>query len=152
MTDTERNQTLGQSRRARAIEKYRHRARRYHKSMRRTAGWRLRGVEALELRAGQTVVDVACGTGANFAAILERIGPQGELIGVDLSAEMLSVAETRAKQQLPGQVTLIGRGTAERQARTPGADQNLSDRCRWTFKPARRSRACRANQVSFGGL
>jgi hypothetical protein len=103
MTDTERDQTLGQSRRARAIEKYRHRAPRYDKSMRRTAGWRLRGVEALELRAGQTVVDVACGTGANFAAILERIGPQGELIGVDLSAEMLSVAEIRAKHQLPGQ-------------------------------------------------
>ena len=92
---------------AEAIEKYRHRAVHYDRSMRRTAGWRWEAVKALQLEPGQTVVDVACGTGGNFAALLERIGPDGRLIGVDLSAEMLSVAEARVKDYTWRQVTLI---------------------------------------------
>ena len=38
---------------------------------------RAKAVSLLELRPGDTVVDVGCGTGLCFAAILEEIGPSG---------------------------------------------------------------------------
>ena len=38
---------------------------------------RLRAVQALGLRAGDSVIDIACGTGLNFALIEEVIGPVG---------------------------------------------------------------------------
>jgi trans-aconitate methyltransferase len=77
---------------------YREEARRYD----RRAAWptlvgRLRkeAVARLELAAGDTVIDVGCGTGASFAALQERIGPRGRLIGVDASPEMLARADAR---------------------------------------------------------
>ena len=36
---------------------------------------RLRAVQALGLRAGDSVIDIACGTGLNFPLIEEAIGP-----------------------------------------------------------------------------
>ena len=59
---------------------------------------RRRAVEHLDLVTGQTVVDVACGTGLNFGAIEGRIGPEGSLVGVDLNAEMLERAEARIEE------------------------------------------------------
>lgn len=52
-------------------------------------------VALLDLRAGDVVVDVGCGTGLCFEAILERIGPEGALIGVEPCAEMLDRARRR---------------------------------------------------------
>src|ERR1700733_9954771 len=46
---------------------------------------RLRTVQALGLRPGASVVDVACGTGLNFSLLQEAIGPQGRIVGVDLT-------------------------------------------------------------------
>jgi demethylmenaquinone methyltransferase/2-methoxy-6-polyprenyl-1,4-benzoquinol methylase len=56
---------------------------------------RLRAVRALGLRAGHRVVDVACGTGANFPLIEEVIGPEGRIVGVDLTDAMLAQAQDR---------------------------------------------------------
>jgi demethylmenaquinone methyltransferase/2-methoxy-6-polyprenyl-1,4-benzoquinol methylase len=56
---------------------------------------RRRAVQALGLRAGDTVVDVACGTGLNFGLIEEVIGPAGEIVGVDLTDAMLARAQGR---------------------------------------------------------
>src|SRR5262249_52309762 len=78
-----------------ALDQYRLRARRYDRLAPLTHHLRARAVERLRLRAGQTVIDVACGTGLTFALIEERIGPHGRLIGVDLSPEMLSHARER---------------------------------------------------------
>ena len=58
---------------------------------------RLRTVQALGLRAGDSVVDMACGTGLNFALIQEAIGPDGRIIGVDLTDAMLTRAQDRIK-------------------------------------------------------
>jgi ubiquinone/menaquinone biosynthesis C-methylase UbiE len=44
---------------------------------------RLRAVQALGLRAGDSVIDIACGTGLNFPLIEEVIGPGGRIVGVD---------------------------------------------------------------------
>ncbi len=54
---------------------------------------RQRTIRQLHLEAGQTVLDVACGTGENFRFILEQIGPSGTLIGTDYSEGMLAQAQ-----------------------------------------------------------
>ncbi len=56
---------------------------------------RLRAVEALGLRRGDSVVDIACGTGLNFPLIEQAIGPAGQIVGVDLTDAMLAQAEHR---------------------------------------------------------
>ena len=56
---------------------------------------RLRAVQALGLRAGATVIDIACGTGLNFPLIEEAIGPDGRIVGVDLTDAMLAHAQDR---------------------------------------------------------
>jgi ubiquinone/menaquinone biosynthesis C-methylase UbiE len=56
---------------------------------------RRRAVQALGLRAGETVIDIACGTGLNFPLIEEVIGPDGRIVGVDLTDAMLAHAQER---------------------------------------------------------
>lgn len=55
----------------------------------RLEAYRLRAVELLHLKRGDCVVDLACGTGLSFPLLVDRIGPEGRLIGVDLSSGML---------------------------------------------------------------
>ena len=50
------------------------------------------------LRAGERVLDVACGTGLVSLAAAHEIGPTGEVTGVDLSNRMVDAARKRAKQ------------------------------------------------------
>ena len=59
---------------------------------------RRRAVGALGLQAGDTVVDVACGTGQNFPLIEHAIGPEGRIIGVDLTDAMLAQAQRRIER------------------------------------------------------
>jgi ubiquinone/menaquinone biosynthesis C-methylase UbiE len=47
-------------------------------------------VSALRAGAGARVLEVGCGTGRNFAAIEVAIGPDGELVGLDVTPEMLA--------------------------------------------------------------
>jgi len=56
---------------------------------------RAKVVSLLDLRAGDTVVDVGCGTGLCFAAIESRIGPAGRLVGIEPSVDMLGRAAER---------------------------------------------------------
>ena len=56
---------------------------------------RTRAIDLLDLRPGARVLDVACGTGANFALIEQRIGPSGDLVGVDVTPQMLNQARAR---------------------------------------------------------
>jgi SAM-dependent methyltransferase len=57
--------------------------------------WRRWLVDALPLRPGQTVLDIGCGTGLCFPLLLDRIGPDGEIIGVDNAPDMLAIAEKK---------------------------------------------------------
>jgi ubiquinone/menaquinone biosynthesis C-methylase UbiE len=61
------------------------------------AAARERAIDMLQLQPGSRVLDVACGTGANFALIEKRIGPSGELVGVDLTPAMLARAGARVR-------------------------------------------------------
>jgi demethylmenaquinone methyltransferase/2-methoxy-6-polyprenyl-1,4-benzoquinol methylase len=88
--------------RERLIATYRKKARHYDKTSRLypVPGYpqraqRVRTVQALRLRPGDSVVDVACGTGLNFSLIEQAIGPGGRIIGVDLTDAMLAQAQHR---------------------------------------------------------
>ena len=59
--------------------------------------YRKRAIAALGLRPGDTVVEIGCGTGLNFGLLEELIGPQGRLIGVDLTDAMLARARQRVR-------------------------------------------------------
>src|SRR5436305_9439187 len=88
--------------RAHIIETYRRKANHYDVTSRLypVPGYpqraqRLRAVQALGLRAGDSVIDIACGTGLNFPLIEEAIGPGGRIVGVDLTDAMLAIAQDR---------------------------------------------------------
>jgi SAM-dependent methyltransferase len=52
-------------------------------------------LERGQLRQGESVVDIGCGTGASSIALAERAGPPGQVLGVDVSAPMLARAAER---------------------------------------------------------
>jgi len=93
----------------RAREMYRRNARGYDSlgRIRLADSVRRQAVEMLALKSGDVVIDVACGTGLSFAPIEQRIGSQGRLIGIDLSAEMLAKAREKVAEADWQNVTLI---------------------------------------------
>src|ERR1700704_587132 len=76
-------------------------------------GQRLRAVQALGLRPGDSVVDIACGTGLNFPLIEEVIGPDGHIVGVDLTDAMLAQAHDRIETNGWGNVSLVEADAAD---------------------------------------
>ncbi|MFB6154937.1 MAG: class I SAM-dependent methyltransferase [Haloferacaceae archaeon] len=52
-------------------------------------------VDALDPAPGDAVVEMGCGTGANFQHLRERVGPGGTVVGVDFSPGMLARARER---------------------------------------------------------
>jgi len=66
-------------------------------------------VQTLHLRHGLTVLDIGCGTGLNFELILNGIGTQGTLIGIDFSTKMLDRAHEKVDRQSWGNVHLLQR-------------------------------------------
>lgn len=52
-------------------------------------------IEKLDLKDGDLVVDLGCGTGKNFLQIQEKIGPTGKIIGVDFTHAMLQEAQRK---------------------------------------------------------
>ena len=62
------------------------------------AGRRI-GIAQLDLAPGDTVVDIGCGTGLNFALIQEAITPTGRIVGVDASGDMLAQARRRVDRR-----------------------------------------------------
>jgi demethylmenaquinone methyltransferase/2-methoxy-6-polyprenyl-1,4-benzoquinol methylase len=68
---------------------------------------RLRAVQALGLRAGDTVIDMACGTGLNFPLLQKAVGPGGRIVGVDLTDAMLARAQDRIRANGWSNVSLV---------------------------------------------
>lgn len=56
------------------------------------AGWCEAVVDTAAPRAGQEVLDVACGTGVVARAVADRLAGGGRVVGVDLNPSMLAVA------------------------------------------------------------
>lgn len=60
------------------------------------ARWTGPVLDAAGVASGQRVLDVACGTGVLARAARERVGPGGEVVGLDPNAGMLAVAARTA--------------------------------------------------------
>jgi ubiquinone/menaquinone biosynthesis C-methylase UbiE len=66
-----------------------------------------RGVDALQLCPGQTVLDMCCGTGEAMPYLERAVGPGGQIVGCDLSAAMLARARKRAVRSGWSNVDLV---------------------------------------------
>ena len=61
-------------------------------TLRNTAQENRRKLELLDVRAGDVVLDVACGPGNTTRTLVDRVGPDGLAVGVDSAASMLAQA------------------------------------------------------------
>ena len=106
--------------RERLIETYRKKAKHYDLTSRfyPVPGYpqrrqRLRAVQALGLSPGDSVVDIACGTGLNFPLIEQVIGPDGRIVGVDLTDAMLAQAQDRIEKNGWSNISLVQADAAD---------------------------------------
>jgi demethylmenaquinone methyltransferase/2-methoxy-6-polyprenyl-1,4-benzoquinol methylase len=58
--------------------------------------WRERAADAAELKLGDSVLDVCCGTGDFALELAKRVLPGGHVIGCDFSEPMLDLAREKA--------------------------------------------------------
>jgi ubiquinone/menaquinone biosynthesis C-methylase UbiE len=68
---------------------------------------RKHALEALRPNPGDTVLDLACGTGLNFQHVIEWIGPKGRIVGVDFTRPMLKRAQRKVDRHRWDNVTLV---------------------------------------------
>ncbi len=87
--------------------------------------YRREAVAALNLQPGDTVVEIGCGTGLNFGLLQEAVGPEGRIIGVDLTDAMLEQARGRVARNDWQNVELV-QADAARYTFPQGIDGVLS--------------------------
>ena len=56
-------------------------------------------IERLRLAPGAHVLDVCCGSGASALAAAEQVGPTGSVLGLDVAANLLGLARTKAAER-----------------------------------------------------
>lgn len=87
--------------------RYRAHAAGYDASARRSQGWRLAAIDALELQPGETAVDVGCGTGLSLPALSRAVGAGGRVVGIEASPDMADHAQRRIDRDGLTNATLI---------------------------------------------
>jgi ubiquinone/menaquinone biosynthesis C-methylase UbiE len=65
-----------------------------------------RSVEHARLRSGDHVLDVACGSGNSLVPAAEHVGPEGRVLGVDVSERLLALCRAKAERAGLGNVEL----------------------------------------------
>src|SRR3990172_2299392 len=90
-----------------ALELYRRMATVYDRGGAGFDPLRRRAIELLQLGPGDIVIDVGCGTGLSFPMLLEGVGLEGRVIGIDQSSEMLAGARQKVQTHGWENVTLI---------------------------------------------
>jgi arsenite methyltransferase len=107
----------------RSAAHYRTLAARYDHFTRRIDRIRIRAIDALQLQAGDAVLDAGCGTGWCIPPLARRVGATGRVVAFDPSPDMLAFAKMRA-QESPGDV-LVLRGSGEELTLTRPVDAIL---------------------------
>ncbi|MEE9324652.1 MAG: class I SAM-dependent methyltransferase [Dehalococcoidia bacterium] len=69
-------------------------------------------IAKLALKPGDTVLDLACGSGLSFEYLEREVGLGGRIIGVEISPDMLALARERIERHKWDNITLI-ESTAE---------------------------------------
>jgi demethylmenaquinone methyltransferase / 2-methoxy-6-polyprenyl-1,4-benzoquinol methylase len=62
--------------------------------------WNRKVVRVTGLRPGGRALDLACGTGSLTRELAKKVGPEGYVLGVDFSREMLRAAESRPEPNI----------------------------------------------------
>lgn len=75
--------------------------------------FRRRAIESLNLSEGDTVLDLACGSGRNFGLLREEVGQEGRIVGLDYSEGMLRRAKEKADRNGWLNVELVRADAAE---------------------------------------
>ncbi len=99
--------------RSTAIRQYRSRARIYDFELALFEPVRQRAIDLLRLKNGDRVLDVGCGTGLSFSALEGLVGPEGSIVGIEQSPEMLERARARAAENGWNNVALIAASVEE---------------------------------------
>jgi ubiquinone/menaquinone biosynthesis C-methylase UbiE len=74
---------------------------------------RRKAVAALELKAGDVVLEIGAGTGRNLPYLIEAVGPTGAVIGVDASEGMLAEARKLVERRGWSNVQLFHQDAAQ---------------------------------------
>ena len=103
---------------------YRESARSYDRKTSAFQDYRQAVVEALPVRRGQVVLDVGCGTGLCHGPLVGKVGPEGRVVGIEESPDMVAVARERIEAEGWDNVTVV-QSSAEDAQITQTADAAL---------------------------
>lgn len=81
-------------------------------SLGKERGYRRKALDLANLKPGESVLDIGCGTGTLAIAAKQRVGPTGSVYGIDASPEMLARAPRKATKA--GAEVVFQKGIVER--------------------------------------
>ena len=87
---------------------------------------RSRAAFRIGLKPGDKVLDVACGTGRNFPYLVDKVGPEGKVVGFDYTREMLDAAERLCNKKGWRNVKLVQGDATELDVRETNFDGAMS--------------------------
>jgi ubiquinone/menaquinone biosynthesis C-methylase UbiE len=90
-----------------ALASYKKLARQYDGTCRLIDPVRRKTIELLKLSNGETVIDIASGTGLSLPALSQAVGPKGRVIAIELCPDMAAIAQHRIEVNHLDNVTQI---------------------------------------------
>jgi SAM-dependent methyltransferase len=70
-------------------------------------------IEAAAPASGERVLDIGCGAGTSTLALAARVGPEGQVLGVDISEALVGRARALAPQDSPARFLVADASSAE---------------------------------------